>query len=359
MESNVKIINFIIRLFVVGLLFAWCFILIRPFIVITLWGVVLAIAVFPVFLWLKNHIGGRSNLAATLLALLGIGIIIGPVSLIATVLLHNAQSLVQGIEAGTLVIPPPPSDIATWPAIGQPLNEIWQLASVNLQGVISQFKPQIQEFAKTLVFQATSTGLTLLKFIVSIIIAAILFLNAEGLNRGLIRFVSHLSPSRGEEFLKLATTTIRSVTRGIIGVAIIQTLMVGIGLVLAKIPAAGLLTLLSLFLSIIQIGPVLIVLPTIIFVWSTMNPLAALLFTLWMIPSALIDNVLKPILMGQGLPVPIVIILLGVIGGTLAHGILGLFVGPVILILGYELVKAWINDDSETAAISSDESPEI
>jgi predicted PurR-regulated permease PerM len=351
MESNLKIINFIIQIFFLGLLSAWCFILIRPFIVITLWGVVLAIAIFPVFLWLKNHIGGRSNLAATLLALLGIAIIIGPVSLIATVVLHNAQSFVHGIEAGTLVIPSPPSNIATWPGIGQPLTEIWQRASVNLEGVISQFKPQIQEIAKTLLVQATNTGLTLLKFVVSIIIAAVLLLNAEKLNRGLIRFVSHLSPSRGEEFIQLATTTIRSVTRGIIGVAIIQTIMVGLGLILAKIPAAGLLTLLCLFLSIIQIGPVLIILPTLIFAWSTMNPLAALLFTLWMIPTALIDNVLKPILMGKGLPVPIVVILLGVIGGTLAHGILGLFVGPVILILGYELVSAWINDDTGEKSI--------
>jgi predicted PurR-regulated permease PerM len=135
--------------------------------------------------------------------------------------------------------------------------------------------------------------------------------------------------------------------------------MVGIGLVLAKIPAAGLLTLVCLFLTIIQIGPGLIVFPVLIFAWSSMNPLAALLFTLWMVPATLIDNVLKPILMGQGLPVPIVIILLGVIGGTLAHGILGLFVGPVILILGYELVKAWINEDEGKALIPSDESTEV
>jgi predicted PurR-regulated permease PerM len=201
--------------------------------------------------------------------------------------------------------------------------------------------------------------LTLLNFIVSIIIAAILILNAESLNRGLIRFVSHLSPSRGEEFIKLATTTIRSVTRGIIGVAIIQTIMVGLGLILAKIPAAGLLTLLCLFLSIIQIGPILVILPTLIFVWSAMSPVTAILFTLWMIPTALIDNILKPILMGQGLPVPIVVILLGVIGGTLAHGILGLFIGPVILILGYELVKAWINEDEEKTLIPSNESTEV
>ena len=359
MDGNLKLINSVIRLFVLGFLFTWCFILIRPFIIITLWGVVIAIAVFPAFLWLKNRIGGRSKLAAILLALLGMAIIIGPVSLIATVLLHNAHNLVDSITTGQLTIPPPPKNIASWPVIGQSLSNIWQRASVNLESLIHQFNPQILEFSKNLLVQATNAGLTLLKFIISIIIAVVLILNTEKLKRDTILVVSRLSPTMGEGFLDLATTTIRSVTRGIIGVAIIQTLMVGIGLILGKIPAAGLLTLLSLFLSIIQIGPGLIVFPAIIFAWSSMNVFAALLFTLWMISATLIDNILKPILMGQGLPVPIIVILIGVIGGTLAHGILGLFVGPVILILGYELIRAWINEDTETTLISGDERPDI
>lgn len=347
MENNSKLINTIIQFFVIGFLLAWCFILIRPFIIIILWAVIMAIAMFPVYLWLKNHLGGRAKLSAILLALVGIGIILGPVSIIATVLFHNAQTIVDGIEAGTLVIPPPSPEIADLPLIGKPLNDIWQLASVNLKGLISQFNTQIVEFSKTLLLQATNVGLILLKFILSIIIAVILILKAESLKGGVTLFISRLAPSRGEEFIQLATTTIRSVTRGVIGVAVIQTLLIAFGLILAKIPAAGILTIVSLFLSIIQIGPGLIVLPTIIFAWSTMNPLVALLFTIWMISATLIDNVLKPILMGKGLPVPIVVILLGVIGGTLAHGILGLFVGPVILILGYELVGAWINEDSQ------------
>lgn len=130
-------------------------------------------------------------------------------------------------------------------------------------------------------------------------------------------------------------------------VAIVQTLMVSIGLIVAKISEAGLLTLTCLFLTIIQIGPGLIILPTLIFAWLNMNPLAALLFTIWMFAASLVDNILKPILMGQGLPVPIIVILIGVIGGTLAHGILGLFIGPVILILGYDLVRAWIIEGTE------------
>jgi predicted PurR-regulated permease PerM len=311
-------------------------------------GGVLAIALFPVFEGLKNRLGGRRKLSAILLGLFGIGIILEPVSIIATILFHNAQTIVDGIETGTLVIPPPSPKIADLPLVGKPLNEIWQLASLNLKGLIGQFHTQIVAFSKTLLLQATNVGLILLKFIVSIIIAVILILKAQSLNQGITLFVLKLAPSRGEEFIQLATTTIRSVTRGVIGVAIIQTLLVAFGLILAKIPAAGILTLVSLFLSIIQIGPGLIVLPAIVFAWTTMNPFGALLFTIWMILATLIDNVLKPMLMGQGLPVPIVVILLGVIGGTIAHGILGLFVGPVILILGYELIVAWLKEDSNT-----------
>ncbi|WP_017292744.1 AI-2E family transporter [Geminocystis herdmanii] len=348
MENNSKLINTIIRFFTIGFLLAWCFILIRPFIIIFLWAGVLSIALFPVFEWLKNRLGGRRKLSAILLGLVGIGIILGPISIIATILFHNAQTIVDGIEAGTLVIPPPSPKIADLPLVGKPLNEIWQLASLNLKGLIGQFHTQIVAFSKTLLLQATNLGLILLKFIVSIIIAVILILKAQSLNQGITLFVSRLAPSRGEEFMQLATTTIRSVTRGVIGVAVIQTLLVAFGLILAKIPAAGILTLVSLFLSIIQIGPGLIVLPAIVFAWTTMNPLGALLFTIWMILATLIDNVLKPMLMGKGLPVPIVVILLGVIGGTIAHGILGLFVGPVILILGYELIGAWLKEDSNT-----------
>ena len=161
--------------------------------------------------------------------------------------------------------------------------------------------------------------------------------------------MARLSPERSEEFIQLMANTIRSVTRGIIGVAIIQTLMIGIGLVVAGIPAAGILTFACLFLTIIQIGPGLIVLGTIIFAWSNMSFLTALLFTIWMVPATLVDNFLKPILMGQGLPVPIVVILLGVIGGTIAHGIVGLFIGPVILILGYELTRVWMNEGNEVS----------
>jgi predicted PurR-regulated permease PerM len=355
MESNLKNIDFFIRLLVLGLLGAWCFILLRPFIGIILWGAILAIALFPLFLWLKARLGGRAKLTATILTLLGIAIIIGPVSVMATVFASNAGDFADSLTAGRLTVPPPPEGISTWPVIGKFLHNFWQQASVNFGAILSQLKPQLQELAKSLLFLAANIGLTLLQFLLSIVISGVLMLNAQGLQRGLTRLLLKLTPTQGQAFLRLAAATIRSVTRGIIGVSALQALLIGIGLTVAGIPSAGLLTLLCLVLTIIQIGPGLVVLPTLIFAWSTMNTLGALIFTIWMVPAMLIDNVLKPIFMAQGLPVPIVVILIGVLGGTLTHGILGLFVGPVILSLGYELVRAWISEEPATASVPADD----
>ena len=359
MNSNLNTIDLVIRLFVLGLIATWCFVLIRPFLAIVLWAAVLAIALFPVFLWLKARIGGRDKLAVTIITLLGIGITIGPVSFIATVLVGNIQSLAASVAAGTLVVPPPPEGIATWPMIGEQLNDIWQQAAANVGDVLDKFEPQLKELTKTLLLLTANTGLTILKFLLSIIIAAGLMLNADSIAHGLTRVLTRLTPTQGQAFLKLAATTVRNVTRGVIGISLLQSLVIGIGLSVGGIPGAGLLTMLCLFLTIIQIGPGLIVLGAIIFAWSTMNTISALLFTIWMVPATLIDNVLKPIFMASGLPVPMLVILMGVLGGTLAHGIIGLFVGPVILSLGYELIKAWINSDSIIEPISINGEPQI
>lgn len=346
MGNNLHIIDLVIRIFVLGLIAAWCFILIRPFLALVLWASILSIALYPLFLWLKKLLGGRSKLAVALITLLGLGVIIGPVSYIATVLISNIQSLADNVASGNLIVPPPPEGVATWPLIGESLNNIWQQAAVNLGAVLDKFEPQIKGLTKTLLILSANTGLTLLKFIFSLLIAAGLMLNAEGINRGLTSFLNRLSPTQGQAFLQLAAATVRNVTRGVIGIAILQSLLIGIGFTVAGIPGAGLLSLLCLFLTVIQIGPGIVVIATLIYVWSTMSSLSAVLFTAWMIPAMLIDNVLKPILMASGLSVPMLVIFIGVLGGTLTHGIVGLFIGPVILSVGYELIKSWINTTS-------------
>lgn len=354
MSNNPKVIDIFIRICTLALILLWCFTLLRPFIGIVIWGAIIAIALYPIFLWLKSILGARAKLAAIIIALICIGIIIGPVSIMAKVLVANVQTLAENIATGKLVVPAPPENIQDWPFIGKPVNNIWQLASVNLKEALTLLEPQLKTVATNLLGISAKVGLALLQFILSIIIAAGLMLNSKNIERQLTRLVSRLTPTQGQEFVKLASSTLRNVIRGVIGVSAIQTLMVGTGLILAGIPGAGILTVLCLILTIIQIGPGLVVIPTLIFAWLEMSKLVALLFTIWMIPATLIDNFLKPILMARGLPIPMLVIFIGVFGGTLTHGIIGLFIGPVILALGYELIRAWINDDLKAIPIEAD-----
>jgi predicted PurR-regulated permease PerM len=277
------------------------------------------------------------------------------VSGIAAVLAGNLRTIAEYIDTGAAVIPPPPADVATWPLIGEQIASLWQQASDNTGQFFQRFEPQLKELGKISLTLATNTGLTVLKFIVSILIATALTLSAKSLTRLMNRLSEKIAPSRGIALAQLTASTVRNVSRGIIGVAIIQSLLIGVGLVAVGTPAAGLLTLLCLLLGILQIGPILIVLGAVVHAWVTLPNFTALLLTIWMVPATLVDNFLKPILMGRGLPVPMVVILVGVFGGVIAYGIIGLFLGPVLLSLCYELVRAWISDDSpEKEANSND-----
>ena len=359
MKNNLQTIDFIIRLFFIGLVVAWCSIILRPFGAFILWAAILAIGLFPIFSWLRTRLGGRTKLAAIVITIIGLAIIIGPVSYIGTTTASNVETFADKVSEGTLVIPPPPENIATLPIIGESLNSNWQEASVNFENFLTKFKPQLEEFTKFLLVLAANTGLNILKFILSMIIAVGFLINAEGIKIGLTRFLTRLTPTRSQDFLYLATTTIRNVTRGIIGIALLQSLLIGIGLIGAGIPGAGILTVICLFLMIIQIGSGIVVIPALIYAWSSMNTLAAVLFTVWMVVASQIDNILKPILMASGLPVPMLVILIGVLGGTLAHGIVGLFIGPVILSFGYELIKAWVNSNSDSSPIRTNLDSEL
>ena len=334
----------IIRFIALALLALWCFILVRPFIALILWGTVIAVVLFPAFLWLSRRLGNQRTLAATLLTLLGIAIILGPVSLMVGAIVSSIQTLAEAIANRTVQVPPPPPGIANWPIFGGALADLWEQASNNLLLVLDRYRNQVQAIATTLLSLASSAGIGILQFLLSTVIAAVLMLNATAIGKGMRRFILRLDPDRGEEFIVLAVTTIRNVTRGVIGIALFQTFLIGIGLLLAGIPLAGILILLCLILSIVQVGPGLVVLPTVVYAWTSMGTLKALLFTIWMVVSGASDNVLKPMVMARGLPVPMLVIFIGVIGGTLVHGIIGLFVGPVILALGYEVLRAWVNE---------------
>jgi predicted PurR-regulated permease PerM len=221
--------------------------------------------------------------------------------------------------------------------IGDKAYESWQLASTNLRGLLLEVAPQLKPIGSIFLNAAGSVGVNLLKFIIAAAISGFLFIPGPALAQSIKNILGRVAGARGDEFVDLAGATIRNVSRGIIGIAILQALLAGIGLLIAGVPAAGLLSFLVLLLGILQIGPSLILIPLIFWSWFRMDTAMAVLFTLYMVPVNLLDNLLRP-LVAKGLSTPMPVILIGVVGGTLAHGIIGLFVGPIILSIAWQLL---------------------
>jgi len=340
-----EMIQLVIRLGLLALLIVWTFVLIRPFVPILAWALVLAVALHPVFSWLAKLLGGSPGLATIILTLINIGIIVGPATWLGLEAVDGVREFASELGSGNLAIPTPPERIKDWWLVGPKLHEFWSEASNNIRAVLREIGPYLKPVARTMLALAGGAGLGTLKFILSVFVAGILLPYGSQLVAAGRRFLSHIVPEQSEHFLELAGATIRAVSQGVIGVAVLQALLAGIGFKMAGIPSAGLLAFAVMLLSIVQIGAAIILLPVIIWIWVDKDVTAALLLTVFFVVVGLLDNVLKPLVMGRGLTTPTLVIFIGVIGGTLAHGIVGLFIGPIILAVSWELMAAWVRDD--------------
>ncbi len=337
-----------IRIGLVFLLAAWCFLIVEPFIIPIIWGMIIAVASYPMYGWMKNKLGGRGRLAATVFTLLALTLLITPTVMLVGTVADTTQTLSADLQDGSLTIPPPPASVREWPLVGEELSAFWRGASENLGATLTSIAPHLKEAAGVLISTAAGAGAGVLQFIISIIIAGVILANAVGFSGFLTALASRLTGERGEEFAMLATKTVRSVAQGVLGVALIQCLLAGVGLLAAGVPGAGLWALLVLLLAIVQLPPILILAPIILYVFSVSSTTVAVIFMIWSIAVSMSDAFLKPLLLGRGVEVPMLIILVGAIGGMIYSGIIGLFVGAVILALGYQLFKAWLQDERQT-----------
>jgi predicted PurR-regulated permease PerM len=338
-------IQLAIRLGLLALLIYWSFILVEPFVPILAWSVVLAVALYPVFTWLTRCLGGHPKLAAVLLTAACLGIVIGPAAWLGVGAVDGVKDIAAELSAGTIVIPSPPAQVKDWLLIGAPLYEYWDKASTNLSALLREVVPHLKPLAGTLFAFAGNAGVGTLKFLVAVALAGFLFPYGAQLAAACRSVLSRVVPEQSEHFLDIAGATIRAVSQGVIGVAVLQSLLAGAGFKLAGIPNAGLLAFVVMLLGIVQIGGAIILLPVIVWLWSTKDFATALVLTLFFLVVGVLDNVLKPLVMGRGLSTPAPVIFVGVVGGTLAHGIVGLFVGPIILAVAWELMTAWIRAD--------------
>src|SRR5271170_510390 len=325
----------------VALLTAACLMILLPFLPLVAWGIIIAIAVFPAYRRLRSMVGERGKLAAILFTLLFLAILIVPIALLADTMVEGFHTLTVHIKDGTFAIPPPPANVGTWPIIGAPLQKLWNMASTDLTGLLQSLAPKITTLAPGVLAASAGFAFTVLQFVLSILITGVLLANASGCATATRSLTNRLLGDRGPEFEDLAGSTIRSVTNGILGVAVIQTVLAGLGFLVGGLPGAGLWTLIFLFAAVLQAGALVLV-PAVIYMFAIAGTTKAVLFLLWCIVVALIDNVLKPLLLGRGVAVPIAVVFLGAIGGFIAMGIIGLFVGAIVLSVGYKLFLAWL-----------------
>ncbi len=343
-----KVIEVVIRIALIFIIVGLCFEIIRPFTIIVIWGIIIAVAIYPLYNKLSLALGGRSKLAATLYTLCALSLLIAPSLLISGSLIETSTHLAKGLSDGTLVVPPPSQSVTEWPLIGDKVYATWSQASNNLEDTLKQNIPAIKALGETFFSFATGIGSGVIQFILSIIISGIFLAHTSKAYEVTVKIASRLTDNeQGLQFTHLATATIRSVAQGVLGVAVIQAVLGGTGMYIMDIPGWGLWTVFIMILAVAQLPPLLVLIPAIFYVFSVAETTPAILFAIWSILVSMSDSVLKPLLLGRGMDTPMLVILLGAIGGMMWVGILGLFVGAITLALGYEIFMAWLDKDDQ------------
>lgn len=334
----------LVRVALIGGLALLCFRVFSPFLNLTVWSIILAITLYPIHQQLARRVG-RQWLASTLLVILGIALIVIPTWLLMNSFADSVRGFVTGVQQNTLHVPPPREGIRSLPVVGQKIYDGWSTAQNDLPALLQTMQPKLGEVFRTALSVVASIGRGMLLFLASFVVANILMAYGESAaSSGRAFFTRVAGPTRGEGLAKLSLATIRAVALGVIGVAAIQALLIGLALLFAGIPIAGVLAIIALVLGIAQVPALVVTIPVIIYIWSSGNYSsgAAIAHTIILLLTGAADNILKPLMLGRGVDVPMPVILFGALGGMATGGILGMFVGATALALGYELFRNWI-----------------
>lgn len=343
-EVSRFVIDLAIRMALIAAIVVVSLMLLRPVVPLLLWSVILAVAAFPVFAFLRRRARLPNGLAASVLSLFLLALVLGPVALLAASAIESLEAYAKMLVKGDHVIPPPAESIRSWPVIGQRIYDFWLAASEDVRTLLTAHVAQLTSAGRFVGRLAAGIAMEVLQFAAAIIVSGVLLAYSERLTHLVDGIADRVTAVRGRHFLEVAGATIRNVSQGVIGVALLQAALLGVGMLVAGVPFAGAITFAALVLAIVQVGPGLVMLPVLVWAWFTFPILGATALTIYTIPLLLLDNILRPLVMARGLQTPMVIILAGVICGTLAGGLIGLFVGPVVLSVFYDLVSAWVSE---------------
>lgn len=348
---SARLLDVMIRAGLIGLLAALCYIVFAPFMTLMVWALVLAVVLHPLQNGLARRMGGRDGLAATLIVIAGVVLLVVPTAVLMDSFGGSVHGLVNAVRDNTLVIPAPPESIKGWPIVGAKLHALWSGAHTDLPAQVQSMQPKIGELARKALAVVASIGIGVLQFLASLIVAGVLMAHGEaGARSGRAIFGRLVGDDRAESMQKLSVATVRGVAQGVIGIAFVQAILVGLALLLAGVPWAGVLAAITLVLSIAQIPALIIVLPVLAYIWMSGNygTGAAVLHTVVLLLAGMADNILKPIMLGRGVDAPMPVILLGALGGMATGGILGMFVGATMLALGYQVFMRWVDGDQDS-----------
>lgn len=348
------LLDVLIRAGLVLALVLLCYRIFSPFLGLMMWALILAITLYPLQMAVAARVGGRQGRAATLLVVAGIALIVVPTILLGSSMADSIHDLIGSIRNNSFQIPAPPAKVAEWPLVGKRLDAVWSLAHSDLPALIQSMQPKIGTLAKAALGMVASMGGGLLQFLFSFIIAGVIMAYGESGERGARAIFDRVAGTvRGEQLAKLSTATVRAVAMGVIGVAVIQAIVVGLALLVAGIPWAGVLSLVMLVLGLAQVPALLITLPAIAYMWTIgdYGTVPAVSYSVLLIVAGSADNVLKPLMLGRGVDAPMPVVLFGALGGMAASGIVGMFVGATLLALGYQIFMGWVvaRDDAGQA----------
>lgn len=321
-----------------------CYRVFHPFLDLMLWSLILAVTLYPIQRRLQPRLKGRNGRTAVVIVAVAICVLLVPIYLLGDSMTASVEKAITLVRSGSFQVPFPNDAVAGWPVIGKPLHALWLDAATDLSSVTERFSPQLRAAGLTMLKKLVGFGVGLLLFMVALVIAGIFMAYGESGNRSAIQIASRIfGEDRGVHITALCTSTIRAVALGVIGIAFIQMLLVGVGFVVIGVPGAGLLAIAALLLGIMQIPVTLITLPVIAYVFANQGVSGTtIIFAVYVFIAGLVDNVLKPLLLGRGVDVPMPVVLIGALGGMVTGGVIGLFIGPVILAVGYELFWQWV-----------------
>ena len=349
-----RLLDVLIRAGMVFALAVLCYQIFSPFLALMVWALILAVTLYPAHQKLARRMGNKQGLAATVLVLIGLVLIGVPTGLLMFEVGDSVHSFIASVRDHTLQIPAPSAGVADWPVVGKKIFGLWSQAHTDLPALVQGLQPRIGDLAKSALAIVASTGVAMLLFLAAFIIAGIIMAFGEsGANATRAIFDRIVGTGHGEEFAKLSTATVRAVALGVLGVAFIQAIVVGLFLIIAGVPFAGVLALVVLVLGIAQVPALLVTLPVIVYIWVSgeYSTGAAVTHSILLFVAGMLDNVLKPLLLGRGVDAPMVVILLGALGGLATKGLIGMFVGATLLALGYQIFMWWVATNPDKAAV--------